>query len=188
METVTAGVCQTVATQSSFIPVTGSEIFSRLSPDEVHQVFESLYLGDKPTYKACIQITAQRRRLRATFLDKKPRPERHVWMRDVLALRANDDAATEILQNWLLGLHRPMIVDFLNVCALQHEDAILEDIPPQPDAVVLAGAVDGLLNNYPAPVPKIYLQLFQPAGEMVWPDLDHLLISDERLASSSASV
>jgi hypothetical protein len=188
LQTATAGASQTVATQSPFIPVTGSEIFSRLSADEADQLFESLYVGDKPTYKASVQITAQRRRLRATFLDKKPRPERHVWMRDVLALRANDDAATEILQNWLLGLHRPMIVDFLDVCGLQHQDAILENIPPQPDTGVLAGAVDGLLKNYPVPVPKIYLQLFQPVGGEAWPDLDQLLISDERLAPSPASV
>jgi len=188
LHTAIAGARRTIAIQSSFIPVTGSEIFSRLTPDEAHHVFESLYVGDKPTYKASVQVTAQRRRLRATFLDKKPRPERHVWMRDVLALRANDDAATEILQNWLLGLHRPMIIDFLDVCGLQHQDAILENIPPQPETSVLAGAVDGLLNNYPAPVPKIYLQLFQPVGEEAWPDLDQLLISDERLASSAVSV
>lgn len=168
--------------------MTGSEIFSNLSPDEVHQVFESLYSEDKPTYKACVQICAQRRRLRAAFLEKKSRPDRHVWMRDVLALRGNDDAATEILQNWLLGLHRPMIVEFLDACGLEHENAILEDIPPQPSVEVLSAAVDALLGKYDAPIPKIYLQLFQPVGNEVWPDLDRAIASDARLAPQPLSV
>jgi len=161
--------------------VTGSEIFSRLSAADVHQVFESLFASDKPTYKACVQVTAQRRRLRSVFLEKKSRPERHAWMQNVLAMPANDDAATEILQNWLLGLHRPMIIEFLDACALKHENAILEDIPAQPPPDVLRNAVDTLLSQYPGPESKIYLQIFQPVGAEAWPDLDQLLASDPRL-------
>lgn len=168
--------------------MTGSEIFSLVSADEAHQIFESLYAGDKPTYKACVNLAAQRRRLRAAFLEKKARPERHVWMRDVFAMRVNDDAATEILQNWLLGLHRPMIIEFLDACGLAHNDAILEDIPAQPSTAVLTAAIEVLIEKYPPPAPKIYLQLFQPSGAETWPDLDIVLAGDPRLVASPTPV
>lgn len=163
--------------------MTGSEIFSHLTNDDAHQVFESLNASDKPTYKACVQITAQRRRLRPVFLEKKSRPDRHAWMKEVLAMPANNDAATEILQNWLLGLHRPMIIEFLDACGLEHEDAMLEDIPPQPESAVLEKAIDGLLTDHPGVESKIYLQLFQPVGDEAWPDLDRLIASDHRLGA-----
>lgn len=167
--------------------MTGSEIFSRLSAADVHQVFESLFASDKATYKACVQITAQRRRLRSVFLEKKSRPERHAWMQNVLAMPANDDAATEILQNWLLGLHRSMIIEFLDACGLKHEDALLEDIPVQPKPDVLKSAIDRLLDGHPGVESRIYLQIFQPVGTEAWPDLDHLLASDPRFQTHLAA-
>lgn len=153
----------------------------------MHQVFESLFASDKSTYKACVQITAQRRRLRSVFLEKKSRPERHVWMQNVLAMPANDDAATEILQNWLLGLHRSMIIEFLDACELKHEDALLEDIPVQPKPDVLKAAIDRLLDGHPGVESRIYLQIFQPVGTEAWPDLDHLLASDPRFQAHVAA-
>ena len=162
--------------------LTASEIFSGLTPAEAHELFESLHATNKPAYKGCMQVTASRRRLRSVFLERKPRAERHAWMQSVLARPENEDLSLEVLQNWLLGSHRPLLGDFLEACGFTHEDGLIDDIPAQPSREVVDAAVDAVAAKHPALAVKIYLNLFQPAAPGAWPDLDALLVIDPRLA------
>jgi len=162
--------------------VTSCEIFSRLTPAEAHELFESLHEANRDAYKGCMQVTASRRRLRPVFLERKPRVDRHEWMRSVLALPSNEDLGLEVLQNWLLGPHRKMLEDFLDALDIQHNEGLIDEIPPQPAREKLDAAVDALLAKYPPFAVKIYLHLFQPEGGEAWPDLDALLTVDPRLA------
>lgn len=168
--------------------MTGNEIFSRLTPEEAHAIFEDIYVFDKAMYRACMQLTAQRKKLRPVFVEKKSRPDRHAWMQNVLTSKSNDDAAVEILQNWLLGCKKDMLAAFLDQCEIAHEDAILEDIPAQPDEKKLSLAIETIFANFEAPAPKIYLMLFQPLGNEAWPILDEFLESDPRVAAPSVTV
>ncbi len=168
------------------LPVTANDIFSKLTPAESHEIFEEISAGNRDAYKAAMQVTATRRRLRPVFLEKKPRPDRHEWMRSVLAMKRNEDVGLELLQNWLLGLQRKMITDFLENCGLEHQEGILEEIPPQPDAAKLAGAVDELFAKNPAVAAKVYLHVFQPEeDDEAWPELDRMLDEDPRMAFRS---
>ncbi len=160
-----------------------NEIFAHLTPAENHEIFEEISSENRDAYKAAMQVTATRRRLRSVFLEKKPRADRHEWMRSVLAMKRNEDVALELLQNWLLGQRRSMITDFLDACGLEHQEGILEEIPPQPDGGKLAEAVDGLFAGNPAVAAKVYLHVFQPSDEdEAWPDLDRALANDPRVA------
>lgn len=160
-----------------------NEIFAHLTPAESHEIFEEISAGNRDAYKAAMQVTATRRRLRPVFLEKKSRPDRHEWMRSVLAMKRNEDVALELLQNWLLGQRRKMITDFLEACGLEHTEGILEEIPPQPGGAKLAAAVDGLFATNPAVAAKVYLHVFQPVeDDEAWPDLDRMLAEDPRLA------
>lgn len=162
--------------------MTASAIFSGLTADEAHELFESLHAVHKAAYKGCMQVTASRRRLRSVFLERKPRKERHQWMQNVLGQPANEDVALEVLQNWLLGAQRPLLGDFLTACGFTHEDGLIDEIPAQPAREVLDAAVDAIAAKHPPLAVKVYLHLFQPAGAEAWPDLDALLVIDPRLA------
>lgn len=165
-----------------FPSVTASEIFAGLAPAEAHEFFESLHEANKSTYKGAVQLTASRRKLRPVFLERKPRVERHAWMQGVLAQPANEELGLEILQNWLLGVHRPLLADFLEACGFEHENGLVENIPPQPARETVDAAVDAIAAKHPPLAVKIYLNLFQPFGAEAWPDLDALLVIDPRLA------
>ncbi len=166
--------------------MTAHEIFAGLSPAEAHSVFETLHEINKPAYKGALQLTASRRRLRPVFLERKPRVERHAWMQAALAQPVNEDLGLEILQNWLLSAHRPMLGDFLTACGFQHEDGLIDEIPAQPAREVVDAAVNAIAEKYPASAVKVYLNLFQPQGPEAWPDLDALLVIDPRLALNRA--
>lgn len=162
--------------------MTASEIFSGLTPAEAHELLESLHATNKPAYKGCMQVTASRRRLRPVFLERKSRVERHAWMQGVLAQPVNEDLGLEVLQNWLLGTHRPLLGDFLGACGFAHEDGLIDDIPAQPDRETVDAAVEAVAAKHSPLAVKIYLNLFQPAAPGAWPDLDALLVIDPRLA------
>jgi hypothetical protein len=167
-------------------PVTAHAIFSQLDSSEVHSIFESLHQDQKPAYKSAMQATAARRKLRPAFLEKKPRVERHRWMQGVLSQRANEDVAMEILQTWLLSVHRPMICRFLDKCGIEHADGLMDDIPPQPPADRLHSAVDDLFESGAELPARVYLRVFQPVDDQAWPELDALLASDPRLKTADA--
>jgi hypothetical protein len=162
--------------------LTAHEIFSGLTPAEAHELFESLHDANKPAYRGALQATAARRRLRPVFLERKPRAERHQWMQAVLAAPAHEDLGLEILQNWVLSAHRPMLGDFLDALGIAHEDGLVDTIPAQPAREKVDAAVDAIAAKHPATAVKIYLNLFQPVGPEAWPDLDALLVIDPRLA------
>jgi hypothetical protein len=162
--------------------LTASDIFSGLTPAEAHELLESLLEANKPAYKQLLQATASRRKLRPVFLERKPRPERHEWMMGVLARPANEELSLEVLQNWLLGPHRAMLVDFLDACGIANEEGLIDDIPAQPDREKVDAAVDAIAAKHPPLAVKVYLNLFQPQDAGAWPDLDALLVIDPRLA------
>lgn len=162
--------------------MTSHEIFSGLTPSEAHELFESLHEANKPAYKGAMQAAAARRKLRTIFLERKPRVERHAWVQGVLAQPSSEELGLEILQNWLLGTHRPMLGDFLDALGIAHEDGLVDVIPPQPPREKLDAAVDAIAAKHPPTAVKIYLNIFQPVGAEAWPDLDALLVIDPRLA------
>ncbi len=175
-----------IAVGSNSLLVNANEIFANLTPAETHEIFEEISAGNRDAYKAAMQVTATRRRLRPVFLEKKQRTDRHEWMRSVLAMKRNEDVALELLQNWLLGQRRGMITEFLGACGLEHQEGILEEIPPQPEVAKLSAAVDGLFATNPAVAAKVYLHVFQPGeDDEAWPDLDRMLTGDPRMAFSS---
>jgi hypothetical protein len=162
--------------------LTAHEIFSGLTPAEAHEFFESFHEANKAAYKGAMQAAATRRKLRPVFLERKPRVERHQWIQGVLALPSTEDLGLEILQNWLLGLHRAMLGDFLDALDIKHEEGLIDDIPAQPDRAKLDAAVDAIAAKHPPLAVKIYLNLFQPLDAGAWPDLDALLVIDPRVA------
>jgi len=165
--------------------VNGCQIFGDLSPEEAHEIFEELAGADRGAYRSSLSIAARRRNLRPEFLERKPRRERHEWMRDVFARPRNNDAATEILQTWLLVCHRRMLVEFLDALKIDHEDGLIAEIPAQPPGVT--AAIHALCGKYPPLITRTYLRLFQPPADNAWPELDQFLATETGLHPTPAT-
>lgn len=160
------------------------EILSHFSDENAGEVLTHLHEEDKPAYRACLQLLANRRRLRPVFLERKPKPERHAWMRVELARSGNNDVATEILQAWLLGAHRAMICEFLDSLQIPHDgQGLLETLPEEPTREALQAAVDGIFLNHPALPVRAYLLLFPEMDIANWPTFTKILQDDPRLAA-----
>lgn len=158
------------------------EILQRFPDEAAGEIFQYLYTNDKPAYRACVQVLATRRKLRPVVLDRKTRAERSVWMHAELARKSNDDAATEVLQTWLLGAHQQLICGFLESLGIEHDGrGLLNTLPPEPQRERLVEAIDRLLEHQSRFAVIAYLNLFCEMDIADWPTLKEILNQDSRL-------
>jgi hypothetical protein len=158
------------------------EIFARMPAPAAEQLFTFLHEREKPLYKATIDTLAKQRKLRPVFVERKPRPERHAWMRDVLGKKTNDGVAAHLLQIWLVGAHAKLLCDFLDGLGIAHdENGTIEELPAAPPKDKLAGIVTTLLEQHDPAVVVVYLHAFQALDDKGWSTLEEVLAEDPRL-------
>jgi hypothetical protein len=159
------------------------EIYQHLSPALNESILSTLFANDKPAYKATLTALGNQRKLRSIYLERKPRPERHIWMQQAMGQKISDEIALNILQFWLLSSQQPMLVDFLDSLGIAHDGkGAVEEMPESPDTARLSAAIDTLLAKYPSENVTAYLHTFHSMNEPIWAPLESLLASEPRLA------
>jgi hypothetical protein len=158
------------------------EIFAQCSTPFVDQILTQILEREKLVYKAAMQNLAKRQKLRPVYIERKPRPERHLWLQRTLSRKMSDDVATQLLQIWLLEAHRDLICDFLDNLKIPHDGkGVVENLPEAPSKEALLIAVEQLLTKYPSEVVAVYLHAFQGMDDAGWPALDEILESHPKL-------
>lgn len=158
------------------------EIFAALPPAVSEQLFSYIFEKEKPLYKATIDTLAKQRKLRPIFIERKPRAERHLWMKEVLGRKINEAVAAHLLQIWLVGAQAGLLCDFLDGLGIAHdENGTIETLPPAPPKADLRKTIDSLLEKHDAGVVVAYLHAFQALDDTGWSTLAELLAEDPRL-------
>ncbi len=157
------------------------ELFAVMAPALASEILEYNFAHDKKLYRATLEAVAQARKVRAVFLERQPRVERHASVIVALNRPALELAADSLLRNWLLKAHSALLTDFLDALKITHEKGAVENLPPSVEDAALLAAVDGLLAKYPAEVVVLYLHAFSDMNETRWANLVAMLQSDGRL-------
>jgi len=159
------------------------EIFQHMSPPLAVEILTYLQKEQTPVYKTVVQGLAQQRHLRPVFVERKPPPERYVWLQAALGRKVSDTFAAHLLQAWLLGARKPLLCDFLDALGIAHdEDGTVEELPGSPSKEKLREVVTELLIKYPAESVAVYLHAFHDMDSAVsWPPLGEVLAADDRL-------
>jgi hypothetical protein len=154
-----------------------------MSPALAAQIFNFLQTEQKPVYKAAIQGLANQRNLRGVFVERKPPAERFPWMQAAFSRKVSDSLASHVLQAWLLGANKEMLCDFLDAMEIKHaDDGTVDELPAAVPKEKIAGAVQRLLEKYPAENVAVYLHAFRDMDSAVqWPALDEVLSEEPRL-------
>jgi hypothetical protein len=162
--------------------MTPHEIFSRIPEAQLADIFTFLMEKEKPLYKATIEALAKQRKLRPVFVERKPRTERHLWLREAMSRKSGDSISAQILQIWLVGRHAKLLCDFLDALGIKHdENGTVEELPGAPAKEDLQKAVDALFQAHDAGLVQVYLHSFHALNNSGWPALGELLESDARL-------
>lgn len=167
--------------------MTATEIFGRLNGTQAGEVLNWLAENDRNAYRSAAGMLATRRKLRAVFVERKPKDERNQWMKESLSRPANADLALEILQVWTLGCNERMVCDFLDALEIPHNGkGLIDELPSEPPADKVGKAVDVLISKYSAPSVFVYLHLFTGMDPGGWTTLRGLLETRPELAADKA--
>jgi hypothetical protein len=161
--------------------LTAHELFGFMSPALANEILNYSYESDKPAYKATLSGVAQALRVRPVYLERQPRPQRHVSMIHVLSRPGLDAVAGGLLRAWLVKKHEAMLVDFLNALEIKNEKGVVDELPEAMDDAKLKSAIQILLAKYPPEIVAVYLNAFNDMNEANWTNLKTMLESDSRL-------
>src|SRR5438876_11328843 len=105
------------------------ELFAAMPPALVSEILEYHFAHDKKLYRAALEAVAQARKVRAVFLERQPRHERHATVAAALTRPGLELAADSLLRNWLLKKYTPLLTDFLDALKITHEKGAVENLP-----------------------------------------------------------
>jgi hypothetical protein len=161
------------------------DIFAQMPPAVAEELFGFIAEKEKALYRGTIDTLAKQRKLRPVFIERKPKAERHVWMRDVVGKKVNESVAAHLLQIWLVSAHAKLLCDFLDGLGISHDaNGTIEQLPPAPEKAKLAVVIDDLFAKHDPAVVAVYLHAFQALDDAGWSTLGELLAEDPRLKLS----
>jgi hypothetical protein len=152
-----------------------------MSPTLATEILTWAHQEDKPLYKAMLAAVAHARKVRPVFMERQPRTERHTTMLAVLARPSMESNASTLIRTWLLKQHKVLLVDFLDALGIQHEDGVVDDLPPAIEDDKLKAGVEALLAKHPHEIVAVYLNAFNGMNETDWPLLQQMLKEEPRL-------
>ena len=164
------------------------EIFAQLPLETAARIFADLHAVQKPLYKAAIDSLAKAHNLRPVFVERKSRPEQHLWLAEKARRRQHDSIAAHLLQAWLVGSHKALLCEFLDGFGIAHdENGTVEVLPPAPAKEDLLRVINTLRGRYDSQLIAIYLNTFQSLDSEGWDTLAGLIREDPSLQLGQAS-
>jgi hypothetical protein len=168
--------------------LTSHELLGFMSPNLALEILTFTHETDKPVYRATLVAVAEARKVRAVFLERQPKSQRHTAMLSTLARPALELVTANLIRTWLLKKYKEMLGDFLDALGIAHKEGVVEDLPAAMEDAKLRAAVDVLLAKYPHEVVAVYLNAFNDMNEVEWPNLKTMLEADKRLQLGDSSV
>jgi hypothetical protein len=153
-----------------------NEVFAWLGPERTRKLLEAL--SDQAPGAAAVGLAsaAEAFRLRPQFLRRQPMEKRAEWMRRALSRRSSAAAAEQVLSEYFLSAHRPLLVELLDELGLKHDDAELEEAsPPCPDVKKLRKVVKDFVKGEEPELREFLLRAFAAQSAIDWPTLDEIL-------------
>ena len=167
--------------------MTANEIIARMPAAAAGELLGHVLEKEKPLYKATIETLAKQRKLRPIFVERKPRAERHAWMKDALGRKQNESVAAHLLQIWLVGEHAKLLCDFLDGLGIKHdENGTIEELPPSPAREKLLPVIDQLLEKHDAAIVRSICTLFRRSMNRL-DELAEIVDTDPRLQFAASS-
>ena len=158
------------------------EIFAKMPQETALGLIQFLHESEKALYKATVDSLTQQRKLRAVFIERKPRNDQHTWIREQVSRSSNEALAAHLLQIWLVGAHKQLLCDFLDGFKIPHdENGTIETLPESPSHEEVSKVVDQLLNKYDATLLAVYLHAFQSIDGTGWDGVAKVLEENPRL-------
>ncbi len=127
-------------------------------------------------YASALHLAGATLKTRPAYLRRQPREKRAASIRQALSRIASNDIAEELLAVYFLECRRELLIEWLDLLGVEHDEGVLSDsVPPTPDRVALRKATKRFLGLDDDADRELLLQAFAAQESIDWPDLEELL-------------
>jgi hypothetical protein len=151
-------------------------VFAAMAPEEAERMLRVLSKGSPAMFRQMVDAAAVSIKARPVFLRNQPFELRAKTIRRALSRVSTNLVADELLAIYFLECRKPLLLEWLDLIGLAHEDGALEDdAPAQPAESDLASAVAKYRGAGDDPDRELLLRAFAAQAAVDWPALDALL-------------
>jgi hypothetical protein len=152
------------------------QVFAALEPEHAEAVLATLAEKAPAASAQALAVAAAFMNARPQYLRKQPFPKRAAAVRRALSRVKANDMAEEMLALYFLECRKELLLEWLGIVGLEHEDGILQDdAPPAPDPAELKAAVEKFRSADDDPDRGLLLRAFAAQTSIDWGDLDALI-------------
>jgi hypothetical protein len=152
------------------------QIFAAMSPDRAVTVMSGLSENAPQMFKQALLIASASMNARPTYLQRQPFEKQVGTVRRALSRVTANSAAEEILAVYFLECRKELLVEWLDLLGIKHEDGILEaNSPVAPEKAELQKARDSFCGVDDDADRSLLLSAFAAQSAIDWPDLETLL-------------
>ena len=152
------------------------QVFAAMSPDRAAAVMSGLSENAPQMFKQALFAASASMNARPIYLQRQPFEKQVGAVRRALSRVAANGVAEEILAVYFLECRKELLVEWLDLLGIEHEDGILEaDSPEAPEKAVLQKARDSFCGVDDDADRPLLLNAFAAQSAIDWPDLEALL-------------
>jgi hypothetical protein len=152
------------------------QIFAAMPPDRAATIMSGLSENAPQMFKQALFAASASMNARPTYLQRQPFEKQVGAVRRALSRVAANGVAEEILAVYFLECRKELLVEWLDLLGIEHEDGILEaDSPVAPEKAELQKARDSFCGVDDDADRSLLLNAFAAQSAIDWPDLEALL-------------
>jgi hypothetical protein len=152
------------------------QVFGKMAPEEAERMLKVLSKEAPAMFRQAVDAAAVSIKARPVFLRNQSFELRAKTIRRSLARVSANLVADELLAIYFLECRKPLLLEWLDLLGLAHEEGTLkDDRPKQPAEADLTAAVAKYRGTGDDPDRELLLRAFAAQSAIEWPALDALL-------------
>jgi len=152
------------------------QVFAAMTPERAVAMLRALSKKAPAMFRQAVDAAAIAMRARPVYLRNQPFEKRAEAVRRTFARVSTNAVADELLAVYFLECRKELLVEWLDLLGIAHEDGTLtEDAPAEPGEKKLRDAVKQYLARDDDPDRDLLLRAFAAQHSVEWPALDALL-------------
>jgi hypothetical protein len=152
------------------------QVFAAMSPEEAERMMKVLSKEAPAMFRQAVDAAAVSIKARPVYLRRQPFEKRAAAVRRSLARVLANPVADEVLAVYFLECRKELLLEWLDLAGLKHDEGTLEEeSPDQPAEADLAAAVEKYRAAGDDPDRELLLRAFAAQNAVEWPALDALL-------------
>ncbi len=149
------------------------QVFASMSRDHAITMMRSLSKASPAMFRQAVDAAALAIKARPVYMRRQPFEKRAEAVRRAMSRVAANPVADELLAVYFLECRKELLVEWLDLVGLAHEDGTLEDDEPaQPQEKALLEAADRYLAADDDADRELLLRAFAAQQVVEWPVLD----------------